>query len=57
MALPDHFDLNEFVRGTLAEDLGIGGDVTSPPIPRSSASVPRTKSWRSKLSGRAMQRV
>ena len=25
----DHFDLNEFVRGTLAEDLGIGGDITS----------------------------
>ena len=29
MTLPDHFDLHEFVRGTLAEDLGIGGDVTS----------------------------
>ena len=29
MALPDHFDLHEFVRGTLSEDLGIGGDVTS----------------------------
>jgi len=29
MALPDNFDLNDFVRGTLAEDLGIGGDVTS----------------------------
>ena len=29
MALPDGFDLDEFVTGTLAEDLGIGGDVTS----------------------------
>jgi len=29
MALPDNFDLHDFVRSTLAEDLGIGGDVTS----------------------------
>ena len=29
MALPAGFDLNEFVTGALAEDLGIGGDVTS----------------------------
>jgi len=29
MALPSGFDLNEFVTGVLAEDLGIGGDVTS----------------------------
>jgi len=29
MAIPDGFDLDEFVTGTLAEDLGIGGDVTS----------------------------
>jgi nicotinate-nucleotide pyrophosphorylase (carboxylating) len=29
MTLPRGFDLNEFVTGTLAEDLGIGGDVTS----------------------------
>jgi nicotinate-nucleotide pyrophosphorylase (carboxylating) len=29
MALPEGFDLDEFVTGTLAEDLGIGGDVTS----------------------------
>ena len=29
MALPAGFDINEFVTGTLAEDLGIGGDVTS----------------------------
>jgi nicotinate-nucleotide pyrophosphorylase (carboxylating) len=29
MALPSGFDLNEFVTGILAEDLGIGGDVTS----------------------------
>jgi nicotinate-nucleotide pyrophosphorylase (carboxylating) len=29
MTLPSGFDLNEFVTGTLAEDLGIGGDVTS----------------------------
>src|SRR6185369_17571606 len=29
MALPLGFNLNEFVTGTLAEDLGIGGDVTS----------------------------
>ena len=29
MALPSGFTLNEFVTGTLAEDLGIGGDVTS----------------------------
>jgi len=29
MALPVGFDLSEFVTGTLAEDLGIGGDVTS----------------------------
>jgi len=29
MALPDNFDLDDFVRNTLAEDLGIGGDVTS----------------------------
>ena len=29
MALPSGFDLAEFVTGTLAEDLGIGGDVTS----------------------------
>ena len=34
MALPDGFDLNKFVTGTLAEDLGIGGDVTS------SATIP-----------------
>ena len=29
MALPDGFDLDDFVRRTLAEDLGTGGDVTS----------------------------
>ena len=29
MALPDGFDLGEFVRRVLAEDLGTGGDVTS----------------------------
>jgi nicotinate-nucleotide pyrophosphorylase (carboxylating) len=29
MALPDGFDLNEFVQRVLAEDLGSGGDVTS----------------------------
>ena len=29
MALPDNFDLDEFVRRVLAEDLGSGGDVTS----------------------------
>jgi nicotinate-nucleotide pyrophosphorylase (carboxylating) len=29
MALPDGFDLDEFVRRVLAEDLGKGGDVTS----------------------------
>ena len=29
MALPDGFDLREFVRRVLAEDLGTGGDVTS----------------------------
>lgn len=29
MALPDDFDLDEFVRRVLAEDLGKGGDVTS----------------------------
>ena len=29
MALPEGFDLEEFVRGSLAEDLGTGGDVTS----------------------------
>ena len=29
MALPAGFDLGEFVTGALAEDLGIGGDVTS----------------------------
>jgi nicotinate-nucleotide pyrophosphorylase (carboxylating) len=29
MALPDNFDLHDFVRSTLVEDLGIGGDVTS----------------------------
>jgi nicotinate-nucleotide pyrophosphorylase (carboxylating) len=29
MALPEDFDLDEFVRRTLAEDLGMGGDVTS----------------------------
>jgi nicotinate-nucleotide pyrophosphorylase (carboxylating) len=29
MALPNGFDLQGFVTGTLAEDLGIGGDVTS----------------------------
>jgi len=29
MALPDGFDLNEFVTRVLAEDLGKGGDVTS----------------------------
>ena len=29
MALPDGFDLDEFVRHVLAEDLGKGGDVTS----------------------------
>jgi len=34
MALPDGFDLDKFVTGTLAEDLGIGGDVTS------SATIP-----------------
>ena len=32
MALPDGFDLDKFVTGTLAEDLGIGGDVTSSAI-------------------------
>ena len=29
MALPDGFDLEEFIRRTLAEDCGAGGDVTS----------------------------
>jgi len=29
MALPDQFDLEEFVRRVLAEDMGSGGDVTS----------------------------
>ncbi|MFL6830514.1 MAG: carboxylating nicotinate-nucleotide diphosphorylase, partial [Sphingomicrobium sp.] len=29
MALPDDFDLDDFVRRVLAEDLGTGGDVTS----------------------------
>jgi len=29
MALPDQFDLQDFVRRVLAEDLGSGGDVTS----------------------------
>ena len=29
MALPDGFDLDDFVKRTLAEDLGEGGDVTS----------------------------
>ena len=29
MALPDDFDIGAFVRATLAEDLGSGGDVTS----------------------------
>jgi nicotinate-nucleotide pyrophosphorylase (carboxylating) len=29
MALPQHFDLDEFVSRVLAEDLGTGGDVTS----------------------------
>ena len=29
MALPDGFDLDDFIRRTLAEDLGTGGDVTS----------------------------
>jgi nicotinate-nucleotide pyrophosphorylase (carboxylating) len=29
MALPDRFDLEQFVRSVLAEDLGAGGDVTS----------------------------
>ena len=29
MALPDNFDLGDFVRRVLAEDLGTGGDVTS----------------------------
>ena len=29
MALPDGFDLDDFVRRVLAEDLGAGGDVTS----------------------------
>ena len=29
MALPDDFDLDEFVQRVLAEDLGSGGDVTS----------------------------
>jgi len=29
MALPEDFDLEAFLRGTLAEDLGTGGDVTS----------------------------
>jgi nicotinate-nucleotide pyrophosphorylase (carboxylating) len=29
MALPDGFDLNDFVQRVLAEDLGSGGDVTS----------------------------
>jgi nicotinate-nucleotide pyrophosphorylase (carboxylating) len=29
MALPNQFDLQEFVRRVLAEDMGSGGDVTS----------------------------
>ena len=29
MALPEDFDLDEFVQRVLAEDLGSGGDVTS----------------------------
>src|SRR3954453_12898453 len=29
MALPADFDLDAFVKGVLAEDLGVGGDVTS----------------------------
>jgi len=29
MALPDQFDLADFIRRVLAEDMGSGGDVTS----------------------------
>src|SRR5688500_17197853 len=29
MALPDGFDVNDFVSAVLAEDLGIAGDITS----------------------------
>ena len=29
MALPENFDIHDFVSSTLAEDLGVGGDVTS----------------------------
>ncbi len=46
MALPDGFDLDEFVTGTLAEDLGIGGDVTS------AATIPADASFTAEMSCR-----
>ncbi|MEO7603206.1 MAG: nicotinate-nucleotide diphosphorylase (carboxylating), partial [Sphingomicrobium sp.] len=43
MALPDNFDVDDFVTRTLAEDLGEGGDVTSaatiPPDARFTATM------------------
>lgn len=46
MALPDGFDLDEFVTGTLAEDLGIGGDVTS------AATIPADASFTAEMNCR-----
>ncbi|HWJ59726.1 MAG TPA: carboxylating nicotinate-nucleotide diphosphorylase [Sphingomicrobium sp.] len=46
MALPDGFDLDEFVTRTLAEDLGVGGDVTS------NATIPADQRFTGEMNAR-----
>jgi nicotinate-nucleotide pyrophosphorylase (carboxylating) len=46
MALPADFDLDDFVRRTLAEDLGTGGDVTS------RATIPEDASFTAEMNAR-----
>jgi nicotinate-nucleotide pyrophosphorylase (carboxylating) len=46
MALPDGFDLDEFVQRVFAEDLGTGGDITS------KATIPENDSFAAEMNAR-----
>src|SRR5215470_14897626 len=46
MALPSNFDIHDFVRRVLAEDLGTGGDVTS------SATIPEDAHFAAEMNAR-----
>jgi nicotinate-nucleotide pyrophosphorylase (carboxylating) len=46
MALPSDFDIDDFMKRVLAEDLGVGGDVTS------NATIPRDARFTAEMNGR-----